>query len=77
MGRAITLKLAGEGADVAINVRKIPHSERVKIIKDLTAGRGADVVVETAGTAHAAQQPFRLSLAVVRNTPSTPVPISS
>ena len=41
------------GADVAINVRKIPHQERVKIIKDLTEGRGADVVVETAGTAQA------------------------
>ena len=39
------------GADVAINVKNIPHQERVKIIKDLTEGRGADVVVETAGTA--------------------------
>ena len=35
------MKLAKEfGADVAINVQKIPHQERVKIIKDLTeAGR--------------------------------------
>jgi L-iditol 2-dehydrogenase len=46
------LKLAKEfGADVTINVRDVPQSERVKIIKDLTEGRGADVVVETAGTA--------------------------
>jgi L-iditol 2-dehydrogenase len=46
------LKLAKEfGADVTINVRNVPQAERVKIIKDLTEGRGADVVVETAGTA--------------------------
>ena len=46
------LKLAREfGADVTINVRNVPQAERVKIIKDLTEGRGADVVVETAGTA--------------------------
>ncbi len=48
------LKLAKEfGADVTINVRDVPQSERIKIIKDLTEGRGADVVVETAGTARA------------------------
>ncbi len=46
------LKLAKEfGADVTINVRNVAQPERVKIIKDLTEGRGADVVVETAGTA--------------------------
>ena len=48
------LKLSKEfGADVTINVRNVSQAERVKIIKDLTEGRGADVVVETAGTARA------------------------
>jgi L-iditol 2-dehydrogenase len=48
------LKLSKEfGADVTINVRNVPQGERIKIIKDLTDGRGADVVVETAGTARA------------------------
>lgn len=46
------LELAKEfGADVTINVRDMPHIERVKAIRDLTSGRGADVTVETAGTA--------------------------
>lgn len=48
----LKLKLAKEfGADIGINIKNVPHAERVKIIKDLTSGRGADVVVETAGTA--------------------------
>lgn len=48
------LELAKEfGADVTINIKNVPHEERVKIIKDLTAGRGSDVAVETAGTAQA------------------------
>jgi threonine dehydrogenase-like Zn-dependent dehydrogenase len=48
------MRLAREfGADVTVNVRDVPHAERVKIIKDLTEGRGADVVVETAGNAQA------------------------
>jgi L-iditol 2-dehydrogenase len=48
----IKLRLAKEfGADVTINVKNVPHAERVKIIRDLTSGRGSDVTVETAGTA--------------------------
>ncbi|MDD5729236.1 MAG: zinc-binding dehydrogenase, partial [Victivallales bacterium] len=39
--------------DVTLNVKRTPHAERVKIIKDLTSGRGSDVTVETAGTAKA------------------------
>lgn len=46
------LHLAKEfGADVTINAKAISHQERVRIIKGLTEDRGADVVVETAGTA--------------------------
>ncbi len=48
------LALAKEfGADVTINVKDVPHEERVKMIKGLTSGRGSDVTVETAGTAKA------------------------
>ncbi len=50
----IKLELAKEfGADVVINVKNIAHEERVRMIKDLTHGRGSDVTVETAGTARA------------------------
>jgi threonine dehydrogenase-like Zn-dependent dehydrogenase len=37
------------GADHAINAGATSKSERLQIIKDLTPGRGADVVVECAG----------------------------
>jgi len=48
------LGLAKEfGADHVINVKTVSHDERISIIKDLTEGRGTDVVVETAGTAAA------------------------
>ncbi len=48
------LRLAKEfGADVTINVKNVTQAERIKIIKDLTSGRGSDVTVETAGTAKA------------------------
>jgi L-iditol 2-dehydrogenase len=50
----IKLKLAKQfGADQTINIRSKTHKERVEMIKDLTEGRGADVVVETAGNAGA------------------------
>jgi threonine dehydrogenase-like Zn-dependent dehydrogenase len=37
------------GADHAINATSTSKSERLQIIKDLTHGRGADVVIECAG----------------------------
>ena len=37
------------GADHAINAAATSESERLQIIKDLTHGRGADVVMECAG----------------------------
>ena len=37
------------GADHAINATATSKSERLQIIKDLTHGRGADVVIECAG----------------------------
>jgi threonine dehydrogenase-like Zn-dependent dehydrogenase len=44
------LELSKEfGADVGINISKYTDDELVKYIRDETAGRGADVVVETVG----------------------------
>jgi threonine dehydrogenase-like Zn-dependent dehydrogenase len=45
------LNLAKEfGADYTINVKKTTPKERMKFVKNLTEGRGADVVIETTGT---------------------------
>ena len=44
------LNLAKEfGADYTLNVKKTTPKERMKFVKDLTEGRGADMVIETAG----------------------------
>jgi len=51
------LRIAREfGADHTVNIKKVSHKERVKMVRDLTEGRGADVVVETAGTAGAIRE---------------------
>ena len=41
------------GADYTFNIKNVDHQDRIDFIKSLTDGRGADVVVETAGTAQA------------------------
>lgn len=47
---AYRLKMALElGADVTINARDTDTKQRVQAVRDLTDGRGADVVVECAG----------------------------
>lgn len=57
------LEIAKEfGADYTLNVTKVPHRDRVEFIKSLTEGRGADVVVETAGN----PQAFREGLDYLR-----------
>lgn len=44
------LKLAKElGADYTINVNDVPEKERIRIVKEITGGHGADLVVECAG----------------------------
>jgi threonine dehydrogenase-like Zn-dependent dehydrogenase len=46
------LKLAKEfGADHLINVTKTTFKERLQMVRDLTHGRGADMVIETTGLA--------------------------
>jgi len=48
------LKLARQmGADHAINVDQV--GDPIQVLRDITAGKGADIVVEFAGTAQAAQ----------------------
>jgi len=45
------LKLAKEfGADHTLNVKKTTSKERMAFVKDLTEGRGADMVIEMTGT---------------------------
>lgn len=48
------------GADIALSVRDDPPAERRRRVLDLTAGRGADVVIECAGSADAVPEGFRL-----------------
>jgi len=37
------------GADITINVKKTTPAERIEVVKELTDGRGADLVVECTG----------------------------
>lgn len=46
------------GADVCIDLRSSNRQERVAAVKDATCGRGADVVVECAGTPEAVSEGF-------------------
>lgn len=48
------------GADVVINRRETTPEDRRNLIFDLTGGRGADIVVEAAGTRGAAEEGVRL-----------------
>ncbi|OGB92329.1 MAG: hypothetical protein A3G35_04825 [candidate division NC10 bacterium RIFCSPLOWO2_12_FULL_66_18] len=49
------------GADVTINVEKMPHAQRLEMIKDLTHGVGADVVVEVCGSPDAVDEGMRMA----------------
>lgn len=49
-GPALRLELAREfGADEVIDIEKVAPADRVKMVRDLTGGRGADVVIEATG----------------------------
>ena len=48
------------GADHAINVTATSKSERLQIIKDLTHGRGSDVVIECAGVPSAVPEALEM-----------------
>ncbi len=49
------------GADVTINVEKMPQAQRLEMIKDLTHGVGADVVVEVCGSPDAVDEGMRMA----------------
>lgn len=56
------LEIAKEfGAEYGINYSKTTQKERVDIIKGLTGGRGADVVVEVVGTAEAMREGLEMT----------------
>lgn len=48
------------GADVCINAKEITKNERLALVKDLTHGRGADVIVECAGVPEAVTEGLEL-----------------
>lgn len=55
------LKFARElGADHVINAAQTTNSERLQVVKDLTNGRGADVVVECAGVPGAVREALEM-----------------
>jgi threonine dehydrogenase-like Zn-dependent dehydrogenase len=55
------LNLAKEfGADYAINAAKTTVEERVKMVRDLTEGRGADVIVESVGSPKVLPEGFEM-----------------
>ncbi len=48
------------GADHAVNVRRHSQAERLQIVKDLTNGRGADMVIECAGVPQAVPEALEM-----------------
>ena len=48
------------GADHAVNVGNTSKAERLQIVKDLTSGRGADMVIECAGVPEAVPEALEM-----------------
>ena len=48
------------GADYVINAAKCSKTERLQMVKDLTNGRGADMVIETAGVPQAVPEALEM-----------------
>jgi L-iditol 2-dehydrogenase len=48
------------GADFAVNVGSMPQPERLRMVKDLTHGRGADMVIECAGVPEAVPEALEM-----------------
>jgi len=49
------------GADVTVNVEKTPRAQRLDMIRDLTRGVGADLVVEVCGTPEVVDEGLRMA----------------
>ncbi len=61
-GSSIRLTMARRiGVDAAININDQPETERLETVRDLTAGRGADVTIEATGVAAAVPEGMRLT----------------
>ncbi len=48
------------GADFAVNAGRMPQLERLRMLKDLTHGRGADMVIECAGVPQAVPEALEM-----------------
>ena len=48
------------GADYAVNVGTMSKQERLQMVKDLTHGRGADMVIECAGVPEAVPEALEM-----------------
>lgn len=48
------------GADHALNAARTPQEERLQFVKDLTSGRGADMVIECAGVPQAVPEALEM-----------------
>ncbi len=48
------------GADFAVNAGRMPQAERLQMVKDLTHGRGADMVIECAGVPEAVPEALEM-----------------
>jgi len=48
------------GADHALNLGRTPKEERLQFVKDLTSGRGADMVIECAGVPKAVPEALEM-----------------
>jgi len=48
------------GVDVSINIEKVGIEERIERVKELTEGRGADVVIEASGNSQAVMEGLRM-----------------
>lgn len=49
------------GVDTVINIETVNHEERIRIVRELTAGRGADVVIEATGVPGAVPEGMSLT----------------
>lgn len=49
------------GADVTINLERMPPAQRLEMVRDLTRGVGADVVVEVCGSPDAVDEGMRMA----------------
>jgi len=58
----LRLELAKEfGADIVLSIEKMSVEERIRAVKDATAGRGGDVVIEASGNPQAVREGLQMT----------------